>query len=75
MTIKRLTSINIIVNMHYKYVHCAPTMLTTMEVVVEELCSNTVASTPIMRPATGFDKIWLSRKVFPAAFPDERDAI
>ena len=34
-----------------------PTMLTTIDVVVEELCSRTVPRTPIMRPATGLDRI------------------
>lgn len=46
-----------------------PTMLTTMDVVVEELCNNTVASTPIMRPATGLDRILFSLKALPAALP------
>lgn len=30
-------------------------MATTIDVVVEELCSRTVAKTPIMRPATGLE--------------------
>ena len=29
-------------------------MATTIEVVVEELCNNTVARTPIIKPAIGF---------------------
>lgn len=44
-------------------------MLTTIDVVVEELCSSTVANTPIMRPATGLENTALSLKALPAAFP------
>ena len=44
-------------------------MLTTMDVVVEELCTNTVAKIPIMSPATGFLRILLDLKASPAAFP------
>lgn len=44
-------------------------MLTTIDVVVLELCNNTVAITPIMRPATGFERILFSEKAFPAVLP------
>lgn len=44
-------------------------MLTTIEVVVEELCNNTVPNTPIMRPATGLDRISFSANACPAALP------
>ena len=44
-------------------------MLTTIVVVVEDDCNNTVPKTPIMRPATGLDKSLLSENTDPAAFP------
>ena len=44
-------------------------MLTTIDVVVDELCTNTVAKIPIMRPATGLLRILFDAKASPAAFP------
>ena len=48
----------------------APTMATTMEVVVEELCSSTVASTPIVIAATGLFNMSLFLNVSPALLPE-----
>ena len=44
-------------------------MHTTIEVVVEELCNNTVARKPIIRSATGLLRILLDAKASPAVFP------
>ena len=46
-----------------------PTMVMTMEVEVEEDCTSTVTSTPIINPATGFVNRSLSANTFPAALP------
>jgi hypothetical protein len=46
-------------------------MPTTIEVVVDELCTNTVAKTPIVTPATGFFNISFCWKTFPAVFPEK----
>ena len=42
------------------------TIATTIDVVVEELCNNTVPSTPIIRPANGFETTLFDEKVSPA---------
>ena len=47
----------------------AATIDTTMEVVVDELWTRTVAKMPIIRPATGLLRISLEAKASPAAFP------
>ena len=47
----------------------AATMLTTIDVVVEELCTNTVARIPTIRSATGLLRILLDGKASPAVFP------
>ena len=47
----------------------AATMLTTMDVVVDELCSNTVTKIPIIRSAIGLLRILLDAKASPAVFP------
>jgi len=52
-----------------RYLQLEPTIDTTIDVEVEELCTNTVASTPIMSPAIGLLNILLSLNTFPAAFP------
>ena len=44
-------------------------MHTTIEVVVEELCTNIVARKPIIRSATGLLRILLDAKASPAVFP------
>ena len=44
-------------------------MPTTIDVVVEELCTNTVARIPIIRSATGLLRILLDAKASPAVFP------
>ena len=44
-------------------------MDTTMEVDVDEDCTRTVAKTPIIKSAMGFDKILLLVNAFPAALP------
>ena len=44
-------------------------MVTTIDVVVDELCSNTVARIPIIRFDTGLLRIALLEKAFPAALP------
>ena len=41
------------------------TMATTIDVVVEELCSSTVPSTPIIRPANGFVTTLFDENVSP----------
>ena len=46
-------------------------MLTTIEVLVEELCTRTVAKTPIITPHTGLLRSSLLRNTSPAAFPTE----
>lgn len=48
------------------------TMLTTMEEDVLELCTRTVTSTPMTRPATGLDSTTLSLKMSPATLPTAR---
>ena len=50
----------------------AATIDTTMEVVVDELWTRTVAKMPIIRPATGLLRISLEAKASPAAFPPNR---
>ena len=50
----------------------AATIETTMEVVVDELWTRTVAKMPIIRPATGLLRISLEAKASPAAFPPNR---
>ena len=47
----------------------AATRATTIDVVVEELWSNTVTRTPIIRSAIGLLRITLLRKASPAALP------
>ena len=42
------------------------TIATTIDVVVEELCNSTVPSTPIIRPANGFETTLFDEKVSPA---------
>ena len=51
------------------YLLSAATMLTTMEVVVDELCTSTVARIPIMSPATGLLRILSRENTSPAVFP------
>ena len=46
-----------------------PTIATTMEVVVDELCNSTVARMPIVRSAMGLLKISFSLNVSPACLP------
>lgn len=48
-------------------VHLLPeaTMVTTMEVEVEELCTTTVAKIPIIRPVNGFWSKSLVRNIVP----------
>ena len=48
------------------------TIATTIDVDVEELCTSTVTSTPIIRPATGLLSISFSAKALPAALPPRR---
>ena len=48
-------------------------MVTMIEVVVEELCNSTVASTPIIRSAMGFLRMMLDRKASPAALPRNKN--
>ena len=50
----------------------AATIETTMEVVVDELWTRTVAKMPIIRPATGLLRISFEAKASPAAFPPNR---
>lgn len=45
------------------------TRLTMIEVEVLELCTSTVTRMPTTKPATGFDRITLSWKIFPATLP------
>ena len=47
----------------------AATMLTTIDVEVEELCTNTAARIPIIRSATGLERILLDAKASPVVFP------
>lgn len=47
----------------------AATIDTTIEVVVEELWTRTVARMPIIRPATGLLRILFEANASPAAFP------
>ena len=59
---------------HYKIQNLLPaaTIDTTMEVVVDELWTRTVARMPIIRPATGLLRISFEAKASPAAFPPNR---
>ena len=41
------------------------TIATTIDVVVEELCNNTVPNTPIIRPANGFETTLFDAKASP----------
>ena len=50
----------------------AATIATTMEVVVDELWTRTVARMPIIRPATGLLRISVEAKASPAAFPPNK---
>ena len=50
----------------------AATIETTMEVVVDELWTRTVAKIPIIRPATGLLRISFEAKASPAAFPPNK---
>ena len=50
----------------------AATIATTMEVVVDELWTSTVARMPIIRPATGLLRISFEAKASPAAFPPNK---
>lgn len=52
-------------------VHSRPeeTMLTMMEVEVEELCTSTVTRMPTTSPATGLERMALSLKMSPATLP------
>ena len=50
----------------------AATIETTMEVVVDELWTRTVAKMPIIRPATGLLRMSFEAKASPAAFPPNR---
>ena len=51
-------------------------MLTTIDVVVGELCTDTVARIPTIRSATGLLRILLDAKASPAAFsPSNRKAL
>ena len=50
----------------------AATIETTMEVVVDELWTRTVAKMPIIRPATGLLRISFEAKASPAAFPPNK---
>ena len=43
----------------------AATIATTIDVVVEELCNNTVPKTPIIRPANGFETTLFDEKASP----------
>ena len=52
-----------------EYSLSAATMDTTMEVVVEELCSNTVTSTPIIKLPTGLLRTSFWVKLSPAVLP------
>jgi hypothetical protein len=47
-------------------------MLTMMDEEVLELCTMTVTSTPITRPATGLDMMELLLKNCPATFPERQ---
>lgn len=46
----------------------AATIVTTIEVVVEELCSNTVPKIPMLRPANGFEITSSNAKAFPKLY-------
>ena len=51
------------------YLRLEATIVTTIEVVVEELCSRTVAKIPIIRFEMGLLRISLLENAFPAALP------
>lgn len=51
------------------HLHLEATMLTTIEEDVLELCTRTVTSTPMTKPATGLDSTTLSLKMSPAILP------
>ena len=57
-----------IINFCY-YLLCALTIDTSMEVVVDELCSITVARMPIIKLAKGLANIALLLKISPVAAP------
>ena len=48
------------------------TIATTIEVDVDELCTNTVTRTPIISPAIGLLNISFSENALPAALPPRR---
>lgn len=48
-----------------------PTIVMTIDVDVEELWTRTVARTPIMSPATGFDNSLSFWNVLPAVLPEK----
>ena len=54
---------------HLAYLQSAATMVTTMDVVVDELCNNTVARMPIIKLETGLLRMALLEKALPAALP------
>lgn len=49
--------------------HPEETMLTMIEVEVEELCTSTVTRMPTTSPATGLERMALSLKMSPATLP------
>ena len=51
------------------YLQSAATIVTTMDVVVDELCNNTVARMPIIKFDTGLLRMALLEKALPAALP------
>ena len=51
------------------YLRLEATIVTTMEVVVEELCRRTVAKIPIIRFEIGLLRMSLLENAFPAALP------
>ena len=58
----------------YMYVRFAATMVTTMDVDVDELCSNAVLITPIIRPQIGFSSsgLW---NASPARRPAQQELL
>ena len=58
-------------HLHYHLIYLLPeeTMATTIEVEVDELCTQTVAMTPIISAATGLRKRGLSLKILPVSWP------
>ena len=53
----------------------AATMDTTMDVLVEELCTSTVARTPIIRLDIGFERMALLEKASPTALPEQKNIL